>query len=58
MLLIISQSKKTAKSIADTFYYMSILAYGANPHEALSEISELYRAVLIIKPTEFADIND
>ena len=58
MLLIISQSKKTAKSVSDTFYYMSILAYGTSPHEALSEISELYRAVLIINPENFPDIND
>ncbi len=58
MLLIISQSKKTARSIAETFHYMSILSYGATPHEALSEISELYRAVLIINPEGFADIID
>lgn len=58
MLLIISQNKKTAKSVQETFHYMSILAYGATPHEALSEISELYRAVLIINPDSFPDIND
>jgi DNA-binding response OmpR family regulator len=58
MLLIISQSKKTARSIAETFHYMSILSYGATPHEALSEISCLYRAVLIINPDSFPDILD
>ena len=58
MLLIISQTKKNAKSVADTFHYMSILAYGATPHEALSEVSDLYRAVLIIHPESFPDIND
>lgn len=58
MLLIISQTKKTAKSVADTFHYMSILAYGATPHEALSEVSDLYRAILIIHPESFPDIND
>ena len=58
MLLIISQSKKLAKSVRETFHYMSILAYGATPHEALSEVSEIYRAVLIINPGNFPDIND
>lgn len=58
MLLIISQSKKTAKSVQETFYYMSILAYSATPHEALSEVSEIYRAALIINPDGFPDVND
>ena len=58
MLLIISQEKKAARSISDTFHYMSILSYAASPHEALSELSNLYRSVLIINPEGFADIND
>ena len=58
MLLIISQSKKDAVSIADTFHFMSILAYGATHHEALSEVSDLYRAALIINPEKFPDIMD
>ena len=58
MLLIICQSKKLAKSVEETFYYMSILAYGATPHEALSEVSGIYRAALIINPDGFPDIND
>ena len=58
MLLIISQNKKTARSISETFYYMSILSYGTTPHEALSEVSGIYRAALIINPSSFPDIND
>lgn len=58
MLLIISQNKKVARSISETFFYMSILSYGATPHEALSEVSDLYRAALIINPESFPDIND
>lgn len=58
MLLIISQSKKLSKSIAETFHYMSILAYGATPSEGLKEISKLYRAAIIIHPEEFPDICD
>lgn len=58
MLLIISQSKKLSKSIAETFHYMSILAYGATPPEALKEISSLYRAAIIIHPEELPDVGD
>ena len=58
MLLIISQSKKLAKTVEETFHYMSILAYAATPHEALSEVSGIYRAALIINPDAFPDIND
>lgn len=58
MLLIISKSKKTACDIAETFHYMSILAYGATPSEALSEVSELYRAALIISPELLPDAKD
>jgi len=58
MLLIICQSKKLAKSVQETFHYMSILAYGTTPHEALSEVSEIYRAILIINPDGFPDIKD
>ena len=58
MLLIISQSKKTARRISESFYLMSILSYGTTPHEALSEVSNLYRAALIVDPNAFPDIID
>ena len=58
MLLIICQNKKDAKSVADTFHYMSILAYAATPHEALSEISNIYRGTLIINPDAMPDVID
>ena len=58
MLLIISQTKKDAVSIADTFHFMSILAYAATHHEALSEVSDMYRAALILNPEKFPDIMD
>lgn len=58
MLLIINSSKKLARSVSDTFYYMGILSYGATPSEALSEISTLYRAVLIVSPEELPDAMD
>ena len=58
MILIINPSKKLARGVSDTFYYMGILSYPATPSEALSEISQLYRAVLIISPGELADARD
>lgn len=58
MLLIISQNRKIARGVSEAFHFMSILSYGATPHEALSEVSDLYRAVLIINPAAFPDIND
>ena len=58
MLLIISKSKKIASDIAETFRYMSILAYGATPAEALTEVSEIYRAVLIVSPEALPDAKD
>lgn len=58
MLLIISQSKRNARPIADTFRFMSILAYVATPHEALSEVSPMYRAALILNPSGLPDVID
>ena len=58
MVLIIDTSKRTAESISDIFYYMGILSKAATPKEALSEISPVYRAVLISNPDTFPDIED
>ena len=58
MLLIISKNKKIASDVAETFRYMSILAYAVTPIEALSEVSELYRAALVISPELLADASD
>lgn len=58
MLLIVSQSKRNARLISDTFHYMSILSYATTPSDSLSEVSELYRAILIVNPEEFPDIKD
>lgn len=58
MILIISQSNRISKDISEIFHYMSVLSYGTTPKEALSEISTLYKAVLIIEPSLFPDIND
>lgn len=55
MVLIISASKKRAQVINDIFYYMGVLSCAVTPKEALSEISGLYRAVLLLEPTELPD---
>ena len=55
MVLIISSSKKKAQVISDIFYYMGVISYAASPKEALSEISGLYRAALLLDPDELPD---
>lgn len=58
MILIINKSKKDARGLSDMFYYMGILAFGATPTEALSEISTIYRAVIIMNPDSLPDKED
>ena len=58
MILIIDHNKRNADSISDMFYYMGILSKSASPVEALSEISSVYKAVLISEPSAFPDIKD
>ena len=58
MILIVCESKRIARSVSDTFHYMSILSYGATPYEGLSEISSKYSAVLIINPESLPDVYD
>ena len=58
MILIIDTNKRRADSIADIFYYMGILSRAVTPKEAFSEISPLYRAVIVSDPSSFPDIKD
>lgn len=58
MLLIISKSKKEARSAAEMFYYMGIISRGASPTEALSEISAFHSAVIIINPDGLSSPED
>ena len=55
MVLIVSASKKKAQIINDIFYYMGVISYAASPTEALSEISGIYRAVLVLEPQDLPD---
>ncbi len=58
MILIISKSKKQALAISDAMFYMGHLSVGATPTEALSEISFMYRAAVIVEPDTFPDIKE
>ena len=58
MILIINKSKKDARALSETFYYMGILSRGVTPTEAFSEISILYKAVIIVNPEMLADKTD
>lgn len=55
MVLIISTSKRKAQITNEIFYYMGVLSYAATPTEALSEISGVYRAALVLDPQDLPD---
>ena len=58
MILIIHQMRRKAKETADIFYYMGIPAIAKRPNEALSEISLIYRAVLLENPSALPSPED
>ncbi len=51
MILIISKSRKDARSLAEMFHIMGVIAYAATPSEALSEISLTYSAAIVMNPS-------
>ena len=55
MVLVIHNVKRNAQAISDIFYYMGVLSCAATPEEALSEISERYRAVIVMNPEALPD---
>lgn len=55
MILIISKSRKEALSISDALFFMGNLSVAATPSEALSEISTVFRAAVIVNPDSLAD---
>lgn len=58
MILVVDKSKRNAVSVADMFFYMGVLAKAATIAESFSEISDIYRAVIIISPESFPDAED
>ena len=58
MVLIVSRKRGAARTVSDAFYYMGILSRAATPTEALSEISLMYRAVIILDPQQLPEPRD
>ena len=56
MVLVIHNIKRNAQAISDMFYYMGILSYAASTVEALYEISDTYRAVIVMNPEDLPDV--
>ena len=58
MVLIVNRRKRDANAVSEMFHFMGILSYPATPTEALSEISLLYRAVIVMEPQTLPDARD
>ena len=55
MILTVSRSRKRGNEYCEIFHYMGIVSRCVTPHEAYSEISPIYRAVLVIDPVTLPD---
>lgn len=58
MILVIDKTKTAAANLSDTFYYMGILSHAVTPSEAFSEVSPMYRAIVITSPESVPDVSD
>ena len=58
MILVVDKSKRNAATFADMFFYMGVLAKSATIAESFSEISNFYRAIVVMDPDEIADVTD
>ena len=58
MILLVSRNTRRACEYSEIFHYMGILSSVATPTEALSELSLLYRAVLVIDPDTIVNHED
>jgi hypothetical protein len=58
MILVIDQSKKNAINVSDMFFYMGVLAKAVTVSEAFAEISNTYRAIIILSPEDLPDAVD
>lgn len=58
MILIINKSQKDASLISELFYNMGFLSLGITPDKAPQEISNRYRAVLIISPEKLGSLSE
>ena len=57
MLLITDKSKESAEGLSEMFFYMGIPSYPADEKESLEEISSIYRAVIIVSPETFYELD-
>ena len=55
MLLIVSKPKECAEDLSDMFNFMGVLSVAANPSEVFDEMSEIYRAILLLSPEKIYD---
>ena len=58
MLLIVARSKRLAMPINDILYRTGVLTHLVKPIEAFNDVSYAYRAVLVMEPQTFPDIED
>ncbi len=58
MILVIDKNKKNAVSVAEMFFYMGVLTKGVAISNAFSEISNAYRAVVLLSPEAYPDAED
>lgn len=58
LVLIIHKTGRGGQELAEMFRFTGMLAYAVNAHEALSEISTRYRAVLILDAGRLPDAAD
>lgn len=58
MILIINRSKKNGRRLSEMFHYMGILSFAATPTEALSELSPIYKAIIIASPETLPDCKE
>jgi DNA-binding response OmpR family regulator len=58
MILVIDKEKRAARNLSDALSYMGFISIGSTPSEALSEISTIYRAVIITSVEALPDAED
>ena len=58
MILVIDKNKKNAVSVAEMFFYMGVIAKACTLSETFSEISNKYRAVVLLSTDSYPDAED
>lgn len=58
MILVIDKSKSAASNLADAFHTMGILSNALTPSEARSELSHMYRAIVITSLHSIPDLGE